>query len=68
MTRKEQIIQTCMEIFSENGIQGLTMKAIADRVHITEPAIYRHFRNKEAVLVAMITQIREELIFLLQLS
>ncbi len=61
MTRKEQIIQTCMEIFSENGIQGLTMKAIADRVHITEPAIYRHFRNKEAVLVAMITQIREEL-------
>ena len=61
MTRKEEIVRTCMDIFSESGVQGLTMKAIADRVRITEPAIYRHFRNKEAVLVAMITQIREEI-------
>ncbi len=61
MTRKEEIVQRCMDIFSESGTEGLTMKAIAERVKITEPAIYRHFRNKQAVIIAMINQIRDEL-------
>jgi len=62
MTRKEQIIQTYPEIFSESGAQkGLTMKAIAERVNISEPAIYRHFHNKEAMIIAMIQQVRDEL-------
>ena len=61
MTRKEQIVQTCMDIFSEKGAKGLTMKAIAERVDISEPAIYRHFHNKEAVIIAMIRQVRDEL-------
>ncbi|RTZ93879.1 MAG: hypothetical protein DSY91_01235 [Deltaproteobacteria bacterium] len=61
MTRKEEIVQRCMDIFSESGTEGLTMKAIAERVNISEPAIYRHFKNKQAVILAMINQIREEL-------
>jgi len=61
MTRKEQIVQTCMEIFSESGAKGITMKAIAEGVNISEPAIYRHFHNKEAVIIAMIQQVRDEL-------
>ena len=62
MTKKEEIIRICMDIFSESGVQGLTMKAIADRVQISEPAIYRHFQNKRAVIIAMITQIRNEIL------
>ncbi len=62
MTRKEEIVRTCMDIFAESGAQGLTMKAIADRVNITEPAIYRHFASKQALIVAMIRQIHEELL------
>jgi len=50
-----------MDIFSESGTEGLTMKAIADRVEISEPAIYRHFKNKQAIIISMITQIRDEL-------
>lgn len=61
MTRKEEIVQTCIAIFMEEGMKGLTMKAIAERVHVSEPAIYRHFRNKQAVIVAMICYIRDEL-------
>ena len=61
MTRKEEIVQTCMDIFMEKGVKGLTMKAIAERIHISEPAIYRHFHNKQAVLIAMIHHIRDEL-------
>ena len=61
MTRKEEIVHTCMDIFSESGAQGLTMKAIAERVNITEPAIYRHFQNKQAMIIAMIDKIREEI-------
>lgn len=61
MTRKEQIIQTCMDIFSKGGVKALTMKAIAERVNISEPAIYRHFNNKEAIIIAMIKQVQDEL-------
>ncbi len=61
MTRKEEIVQTCMDIFMEEGMKGLTMKAIAERIRISEPAIYRHFRNKQAVMIAMIQHIRDEL-------
>ena len=61
MTRKEQIVQTCMDIFTESGTDGLTMKAIAERVRISEPAIYRHFENKEAVIIAMVVHIRDEI-------
>ncbi len=61
MTRKEEIVLRCMDIFLEEGVRGLTMKAIAERVNISEPAIYRHFKNKEAVMIAMIHQVRDEL-------
>jgi len=50
-----------MDIFSEKGAKGLTMKAIAEKVSISEPAIYRHFHDKEAMIVAMIRQVRDEL-------
>ncbi len=62
MTRKEQIVQTCMDLFSAHGAEGLTMKAIAERVKISEPAIYRHFRNKQAILLAMTDSIRKEIL------
>jgi AcrR family transcriptional regulator len=42
-----------VELIRESGLAGLTMKKVAERVGFTEPAIYRHFPNKQALLVGV---------------
>lgn len=47
MSTKEKIILSAMEIFAEQGYEGMTIKKIAQRVGVTPPAIYAFFNNKE---------------------
>ena len=56
--RQTQIIQAAVAIIAENGIQGLTMKNIAESVGISEPAIYRHFSGKHEILSGIIKLMR----------
>ena len=48
--RQEQIINESIKIISKGGIQNLTIKTIAKEIGVSEPAIYRHFENKMAIL------------------
>lgn len=52
-TRQDEILDRAIELLREAGLAGLTMKKVADRVGFTEPAIYRHFPNKQALLVGV---------------
>ena len=54
LTRKENIIITAIEIVDQLGIQGLTIRELANRQEVTEAAIYRHFANKESIILAVI--------------
>ena len=54
LSRKENIIITAIEIIDELGIQGLTIRELANRQEVTEAAIYRHFKNKEGIILAVI--------------
>lgn len=47
--RKAQILQAALEIAFEAGPDRLTTGMIADRLGLTQPAIYKHFRNKEDI-------------------
>jgi AcrR family transcriptional regulator len=40
-------------ILEREGPQGVTMRAIAERVGIRAPSLYKHFPDKEALEVAM---------------
>lgn len=51
--RQLQIIDTAIKLIAEGGIQEFTMKHLAVRIGISEPAIYRHFENKTAILEAI---------------
>lgn len=44
--RQKQIIQQSIQLIADKGIQGLTIKNISKSIGISEPAIYRHFDNK----------------------
>lgn len=52
-TRRDEILDRAVELIRENGLAGLTMKRVAERVGFTEPAIYRHFPNKQALLLGV---------------
>ncbi len=53
-SRQNEIINTSIRLIAEKGIQGLTIKNIAKEINVSEPAIYRHFENKMAILIAII--------------
>lgn len=52
-TRQDEILARTFELLRESGMAGLTMKKVAERVGFTEPAIYRHFPNKQALLLGV---------------
>ena len=52
--RQTEILQVSLELISEKGIQGLTIKNIASKIGTSEPAIYRHFENKIEILLKIL--------------
>ncbi|MDI6799404.1 MAG: TetR/AcrR family transcriptional regulator, partial [Actinomycetota bacterium] len=49
-SRRRQIALLALEIIAKEGLPELTMRKLAGRAQVSEAAIYRHFKNKEAVL------------------
>jgi AcrR family transcriptional regulator len=54
-TSLSQIVQAGRDILDSAGIAGLTMKAVADRVGVRAPSLYKRVRNR-ADLVRLITE------------
>jgi AcrR family transcriptional regulator len=46
----EQIVQATIELGSELGEEGLTMRAIAARLGVSSTVLYQHFDSKAAIL------------------
>ncbi|MCU0621558.1 MAG: TetR/AcrR family transcriptional regulator [Gemmatimonadales bacterium] len=47
---RHRILEAARELFVEEGVERVTMRAIADRIAYTPTAIYHHFRDKDALL------------------
>jgi AcrR family transcriptional regulator len=52
--RKERLILTTIDIIEELGIQKLTTREIAKRQEVSEATIFRHFQNKNELLMAVL--------------
>ena len=52
--RRRQIIGEATSLFAAGGYDGTTIRVIARACGITEAAIYRHFRSKQALYEAAI--------------
>jgi AcrR family transcriptional regulator len=57
--RQKQIIESAMKLIAEDGLINFTTKRLAQAVNVSEPAIYRHFENKEAVILGLVRYINE---------
>ncbi|MFO7566513.1 MAG: TetR/AcrR family transcriptional regulator [Enhygromyxa sp.] len=47
---REAIIQTSLELGSQLGEEGLTMRGIASRLGVSATALYQHFESKASIL------------------
>lgn len=52
--RKDRLIITTIEIIDELGIQGLSTREIAKRQDVSEGTIFRHYKNKNELLIAVL--------------
>jgi len=55
--RQEVILEQAMELIIENGLGELTMNKVARRMGFTEPAMYRHFKNKQDLVISLIQKV-----------
>ncbi len=52
--RQLEIITAAGKILSSSGISGLTIKNLAHEMKFSESAIYRHFKSKEDIIIALL--------------
>lgn len=52
--RKESIILTAVDLIDKLGIHQISIREIARAQGITEAAVYKHYRNKNELLLAVI--------------
>lgn len=50
---RDTVITTALELLDEVGIDGLTMRRLAQALDVQAPSLYWHFANKEVLLDAM---------------
>jgi AcrR family transcriptional regulator len=59
--RQDQIVKAAMALIAEQGLKGLSVAAVAQRVGLVPSALYRHFKGKEEILEATRELIRDML-------
>jgi TetR/AcrR family tetracycline transcriptional repressor len=53
---KMMIVDAALEVLDESGIDGLTVRAVAARLHVQAPALYWHVRDKQELRDEMATE------------
>ncbi|MEU5694153.1 TetR/AcrR family transcriptional regulator [Actinosynnema sp. NPDC020468] len=61
-SRRDQILDAAAELFARHGFHGVGIDDIGAAVGISGPALYRHFKSKDAMLGEMLTSISERLL------
>lgn len=60
--RRLELLDAAAELFAERGYAAVRLEDLGAAVGISGPAVYRHFPNKEAVLVELLVDISDYLL------
>ena len=55
---RTRILDAVVEVLAE-GVETLSIPAVADRAHVSVGTVYRHFRDKEALLTGLVAYANE---------
>lgn len=59
---KEKIFNVSIDLFSQRGFNGVSIREIAREVGIRESSIYNHYRSKDAIMNSIFQYFKGELI------
>ncbi len=58
---EERILMAARRLWREHGEKGLTLRGVARAAGTTTPTVYKRFRNKDAIQLALAIHVRSEL-------
>src|SRR3978361_2105401 len=58
---RARLIGAAGDLFSEHGVDGTSLQAIADRLGVTKAAVYHQFASKDAIVIAVAEPVIEQL-------
>jgi TetR/AcrR family transcriptional regulator len=59
--RQAEIVAAVLELARDRGPDAITTQAIAERIGVTQGAVFRHFPHKEAIWLAVFAWVRASL-------
>ncbi len=59
MLTKERILKEAMALFSVYGFDSVSVRRIAEEVGVKNSALYKHFKNKQAIFDAIVAESQE---------
>ncbi|MEE2030511.1 SACE_7040 family transcriptional regulator [Rhodococcus chondri] len=60
--RRQQLLRAAARLIAERGFTGVRLEDLGAAVGISGPAVYRHFSNKDALLVEILVDISRRLL------
>lgn len=60
--RQQEILDAAVRVIEASGFSGLTVRRVADEVGVSEPALYRHFSSKLALLECLLDDFQEAVV------
>jgi AcrR family transcriptional regulator len=59
---RDRILDAALEAFSERGFEGATVRQIAAKVGVSDPALYSHFKGKREIFDALMREAGPDLL------
>jgi AcrR family transcriptional regulator len=56
---RERILHVALDLFTEQGFDGTSLRQIAERLGVTKAALYYHFESKDDILLALHMRLHE---------
>lgn len=63
---RRALLDAALQVLTEEGLAGLTLRAVARRAGVTEAAPYHHFASKSALVEALVVETLQQLAQALQ--
>lgn len=59
--RRSDVVEAALELLADVPLERLSTRQLARELGLSQPALFRHFRSKEGILLAVVERVRTEL-------